>query len=1255
MYKLCMPKLSGQLEERGIPKTLTRTQRRIEQAETKEEVARRKAELEEAQQKLSQAQSLEEYEKIYASLSDFQKRYSASPQEVRSNIEQQRQETVTKVEDRLTQLQQQKADLDAKRQKDADDFREKRKEIRARYKGEERSKRLDDLEEDERRRNDYLDEQAEYLRGVEEGLNEGLGKLNAGQFLNYSSVYDYSDKKGDFYQRKEEYRNRQKKESREAYNRLLTEDPYAPIFEEFQKKYQGRIDWTDPKVVAQIKELGFAERSPERFLKEKTTGLKEEKKVTPSYDIAYYTTPTGERKVKITREKATGKLTYQELEKGGLRLGFQAPSEKELQEAEKKAQEQAIAEKKTELAGKPIFIPYEYREGQFYERIPKEPTEKKSFYTKETDLYLTYKGTQLYDEEGKPITFEDKISTESKYPIYFDIERYAKVSKGGTISPLTAIRGGVISFKEGEGKIGLAEALEIQSLKGYEGTRIGSEKVEKDLLEKYDITKKAEESVKPLQEQYQIEFEKQYYAPVVRGELTFDEAVAKFEETRESKLLKEDIEKKYGETVRIGRGSIPFSERFVTGAKLTGYSLKGLGYKAIPTTPRKLATEVVITYAGYKTIKGASTLYKAVLSSTARTGISAGVNSVFIAEGSYRALKPLAQPEEVFGGVVTAGIGFAGLSATTYRYLRQPVAVPKKIPAPKPTAIKEGTVVTKPLIKFKAELGGIEREVTLYKLGSQRQLLATGRATVVTTKGRVLLEKLTRIKIKPIYSGVPTQQLGRLVEVESLQYGFTYRTPSAYQKAFDRLVKYGSTPAQAKAVLRYYAPIKRITTVTGKAKFLEGGIRPVLIEDVTRRILQPVEEVVTKTGVYKTRGAVPKIEYIKGQAVAVGETKGGATIYKGTVDIERALLTKAGKPYTPLKYRGKTLSKYEQTILAKQVGKGELTVSQVTGEVDIAKIYPYEDIATISAYKRVVPKGLKGIGTERIKAIIGKPVEVTFSEKEYLRQVYGLTYYEKAPTTAPKIIKTFKPVSQYTKADAKRLTETLKRIYGTPVKVKPLRTTTKIIQDTSGRTKIITQYQAVKLKALNLPETAPIRKIKSILRELGVVKETQTVAQASALGSSISSAIRPRLTQAEKQRERLLQSPSLAQLERQIERVAQAPAQRQASLQAQRQLQLQVQSPSLAVPSIAFQEPVIKTPVIKPDIPFTFWFDLPMKKLRSSLKKKKLKTMYGFAYQPDFTVRAIGLEPEVLTEKQAQKLVKKILTGAEIRRGVIIK
>ena len=65
----------------------------------------------------------------------------------------------------------------------------------------------------------------------------------------------------------------------------------------------------------------------------------------------------------------------------------------------------------------------------------------------------------------------------------------------------------------------------------------------------------------------------------------------------------------------------------------------------------------------------------------------------------------------------------------------------------------------------------------------------------------------------------------------------------------------------------------------------------------------------------------------------------------------------------------------------------------------------------------------------------------------------------------------------------------------------------------------------------------------------------------------------------------------------------------------------------------------------------------PIPKLSKKALKKKLKKLLSpeYVYVPSFTARAVGMKAIEISERQAQKLIRKIMTGAEIRRPVRIK
>lgn len=61
------------------------------------------------------------------------------------------------------------------------------------------------------------------------------------------------------------------------------------------------------------------------------------------------------------------------------------------------------------------------------------------------------------------------------------------------------------------------------------------------------------------------------------------------------------------------------------------------------------------------------------------------------------------------------------------------------------------------------------------------------------------------------------------------------------------------------------------------------------------------------------------------------------------------------------------------------------------------------------------------------------------------------------------------------------------------------------------------------------------------------------------------------------------------------------------------------------------------------------------KRKKKKEKKKRKKALFERLYLPDFTSRALGLEAVTVTQKQAQRQLKRLLSGLEIRRAVKIK
>jgi len=119
---------------------------------------------------------------------------------------------------------------------------------------------------------------------------------------------------------------------------------------------------------------------------------------------------------------------------------------------------------------------------------------------------------------------------------------------------------------------------------------------------------------------------------------------------------------------------------------------------------------------------------------------------------------------------------------------------------------------------------------------------------------------------------------------------------------------------------------------------------------------------------------------------------------------------------------------------------------------------------------------------------------------------------------------------------------------------------------------------------------------------------------------------------------------------------AQQSRQKQVQKQAQKQLQKQIQqlttiSPIRPISRIP-RTTVPKTPkrfirpIIFPSLDF---------KVKQKIKKQKKTKEYNvFADFPDLSTRLLGLKPQVLKRNEVEKELRRIKTGLEIRKGVII-
>ena len=184
-------------------------------------------------------------------------------------------------------------------------------------------------------------------------------------------------------------------------------------------------------------------------------------------------------------------------------------------------------------------------------------------------------------------------------------------------------------------------------------------------------------------------------------------------------------------------------------------------------------------------------------------------------------------------------------------------------------------------------------------------------------------------------------------------------------------------------------------------------------------------------------------------------------------------------------------------------------------------------------------------------------------------------------------------------------------------------------------------------------QTSP--KIKTAMRLDAIPELKEALSLKIATGQASALRSQTKLKQLLKTKQKVQQDLSLKQIQKLDLGLKQ--------VQQTRQKTKQIQSPVLNVAQVVenlLRTPTIRTPTTAtPQAPRIPKIVLPkVAQLKKLLKQKaqKVKSTETLYYLPDFTSRAIGLDPiEITSVKQANKLLKKIHTGLEVRRGVRVK
>lgn len=1217
-----MVKLGEQLKQKQVsPVRQTRTQRVAQ----KQEIVRQRMQYEASKKRAEELQktefanvtSVEEYRQKYQALDPNIQQFFATPE----TVQQQRDESIVKaktsVQDKISYYQQK-----LKENKEYYDKKEDYYEDKA----EEYLKKGDDKRAGRyyERAQDYEDrgeEKEEYYEGIIKGLKEGQTKLNQGQYLTFDAIFDYAKDVGGFERDKEEARNDAKSDTRIQDRKIrdLEQAGYTP--QVIQKYSNG-----NPKSVS----------------------------------LSYYNQATGDW-ANVTTLSDTSKVDVSGLQK----LGYSEPQERTLLVGGKEFKFSTKVGIYKEADGD-IVTPYGetgYTEDQLIRQAQNETYQQwveerpsKAVYTdpKAEPTAFTF-GGKTYIPTTDIIGYVDQgtISTEPKYmEVRGEIdwkkpdidaglkwigEQYKKIPTGRwTLSPL-----GISPVDFGTGfELNLSEKIG-QARDWLSGKATGvDEKLQE--IESVDI------KIKDLEEKYQAQgqarFEDIYAKQIIYGEITPEQAEKEFTETESYKIWQKQYAQEYEETFKgaIARENIGYKSALKYGSQkfLLGTGEFVLGRIETPKATAETGAVVggiVLTY---------GQLSPAVASAIGKTLI--GATGVY---GAYKTFDPKSTPSEVFGGALMLGTAVATTGYGVYKYLQKPIIKTVKIPAPKKTIKAYQTKGYD--VKYITEQGTIQKAV--YPQQKLAQVGVAGRRTTVTTQWRSSANKYLKTSFKNIYEGVPTQQLAKTYTITGTRgtYAVTIGK-SGYQKAYDLLRKYGYTKYQATSTLRYTAPRVYEQYLKQGEIFVKGGQA---VGKFTYETTRPVIDVDDVLGI-KTRGGMTTRDYSIVQRKLLETKEGGKVIF------EKQLTKTYG-----VNLKGIESFKKVQ----EQWSIGAAKVSETRAGLDVLKLDNASDIYQKVTYKDVATRSrtfLKGTG-EFTKDLVKLNLETLPRDtrvsrailidkiEDLTKQQYGTTFiggkktpFAKTFALTDEVDDVFTQAGSVKPTPSKDITKVIDKLEDIKTPRSEYYGTGLYEQSIGGMPTQQLQTLQNQLKTITIPEVK-VTQLKDIIQvKTGVnfAKLTQT-GGLTALG--IKSALKTDVQlktdlKVQSDLKNLIKSDiGIKSVELQALGVKTAPL-----LKTQLKSMLDVSAPSVSLDSPTFRPPTIKTP----SIPIPTGFVIPY--LKDEVSKRARKSIKGFeelAYLPDFTSRALGLAPETISEKQAQKKLKQLLTGFEIRRGVRIK
>jgi hypothetical protein len=505
-------------------------------------------------------------------------------------------------------------------------------------------------------------------------------------------------------------------------------------------------------------------------------------------------------------------------------------------------------------------------------------------------------------------------------------------------------------------------------------------------------------------------------------------------------------------------------------------------------------------------------------------------------------------------------------------------------------------IIKSPKISVKAEsLVGKEKEIVRITSGGETKLVE--RVTFSTQKTKQIGIAGSRTVISTRWRDI--------LRLDPIYKGVPTAQPVAYNKALNLLIKRsGYTPYQARNVLRYSAP--RVIDVT-----LEKGVLNIAGNEARGRFVYRVDQPVINVDKYlgiKTRGATSFRNVYEFQRTL----KGDLVLEK----VREVSLKNAGV-------------KYFEKVTASRVGDVSQGLNKISLNVGNKELiaykepYQFQRISGVSLQRQIYPPK-RFLTVERGETTLIKRSQIDIDDIN-LDKIRGVTYRGENFVTPAKIIKT--PFSKtFGVGDVEKVKEAISQ-----------KTLTKSVVEPSLKTGF-----------------APTINVKTQIRTLTKLNQAELITQPSQVGLGVGTLTALNINQALKTDLKVKQSlktnlkldiktdPRIKQIIKQAQATKTAQAGR---VSPTTNLGFSPTPISIRTPTI----PTFTTPNI-PTTPFAFTFPLAKQKVKKKLKKKR--SVQELALLPDFTARALGLEPKALTQQQALKELKQVKTGLEVRRSI---